>query len=483
MEEQLDADRFGIWLEVLAESGAAFAARQLAGIDTALIVAALAQHLAVFDPAVFSPSTEHDGGDVAAASSMRSGLHAEVGGYLVRAKRPDAWDTIVAVLIALEEEDGDCFRRVMRGCRRLSSSTPEPDGFHDLLLDPAQAAFDLAADRERGREKLGYLTPLQARAFLQLSRGIRLDQGSAPPANPLSNAYFRAVEDVNRAEVDHLSTPMSQPGAPATEEPSGSAVAALVDVLQDAGVLVPPERPRALLGGAFVEAPRLARFQEHMQFVRMQQPAVYEARGQELAFLANAIVSGCAIQTRPFTAREASDAVVAVCNLGLEHWPRRWLALQSGFAAVDATPGLPADFLVLHDLATVFQVGWTVLHRDVCMFAAERLIDILSDLRCRDPQIQAGLDDLRREMARHSQAGAPWRARDALDVLAILDLPAWAALLAMIDECPVLLANVAASGPSRPRAIDPSAFEFISENRQLAAVREFMRTLPEALQS
>ena len=34
---------------------------------------------------------------------------------------------------------------------------------------------------------------------------------------------------------------------------------------------------------------------------------------------------------------------------------------------VDAGTPLPDDFLVAHDLVSVFQVGWTVLHDDVCI--------------------------------------------------------------------------------------------------------------------
>jgi hypothetical protein len=53
------------------------------------------------------------------------------------------------------------------------------------------------------------------------------------------------------------------------------------------------------------------------------------------------------------------------------------------------------------DLITAFQVGWTVLHRDVCMFAAERLIDVVADIRCRDRDIQLRLNGLRRELTQH----------------------------------------------------------------------------------
>jgi hypothetical protein len=60
-------------------------------------------------------------------------------------------------------------------------------------------------------------------------------------------------------------------------------------------------------------------------------------------------------------------------------------------------------------------------------------------------------------------------------------MPAWAALLALIDECPVLHAGVGASRNSRVLSVNVSDFEFISENSQIASVREFMQSLPETL--
>jgi hypothetical protein len=206
-------------------------------------------------------------------------------------------------------------------------------------------------------------------------------------------------------------------------------------------------------------------------------------RTEEFAYLANTIVAGCSIQARPFTVREASDAAAAICNLGLENWPTQWLAEKGSriSSALDAGTILPEDFLVDHGLISAFQVGWTVLHADVNMYAAERLIQVLTDLRNDDRQIQVGLDALRIEMARHWQDGAPWRARDALDVIVLLDMPVWATLIGLIDECPVIHAAIGTSRGSRTRAVSASAFEFISENRQIASIHEFMESLSKTL--
>ena len=111
-------------------------------------------------------------------------------------------------------------------------------------------------------------------------------------------------------------------------------------------------------------------------------PTGYAAKTEELAYLANALVAGCSTQARPFTAREASDAVLAICNLGLEYWPRHWLP-------ADARD--PEDLIVGRDLISVFQMGWTVLHRDLCLYATAQLIRVLDELRCGDQHIQSAL--------------------------------------------------------------------------------------------
>ena len=226
-----------------------------------------------------------------------------------------------------------------------------------------------------------------------------------------------------------------------------------------------PERPRALLTSAAGESPRLARLQRLMEHVRDTDDTAYLARGRELAFLANALMAGCSIQSRPFTAQEASDAAAAICNLGLEHWPAHW----------------PDAHVHDHGLVIAFEVGWAVLHADVSLFATEQLIATLTRLRSIDADIARDLFALRRELVRQRDAGTPWRVRNALEVIAILDGPAWASLLGLLDECPVLPAALRATLDRQTGAVSATAFEFISTTAQIRDVREFVEKLPDLL--
>jgi hypothetical protein len=190
-DERFDVDRFGVWLTVLMQSGAAVAADKLAGIDSELVIAGLAGHIAVFDHAAVS-SYISLAGDYVEGRVSQAGRTSEIGGYFVEATRTAGWDTIIELLVFLESERRDYFDRLMRGCIRLSNGAREADGFHDLLDDDDQQRLDLANDRASRRELAGYVSASEARAFLQGARGLQTD-GPPPPANALVRSYFAAI--------------------------------------------------------------------------------------------------------------------------------------------------------------------------------------------------------------------------------------------------------------------------------------------------
>jgi hypothetical protein len=477
LDEELDADRFAVWLEVLMASGEADAAQKLASMEAELVISALAAHLRVFDLAAVSYMSL-DGEEVHQRRGAGDQLECEIGGYLVVARRTTAWDTIISTLIVLEAEQPAYFHRVMAGCRRLSDAGAELDGLDHLLPDREQEMFELTIDRERRREKQGYMTPPQARAFLQMAREIATGPGTAPPISAIAQAYFRSIEPPSAVDEDaneQAGFPSPSPDSP--QSPPANDAGAIIDLLREAGCV--PQAPRALLEAPHGETARLGRIQTLMHFAAERDYSAYSTRAGELAYLANTIVAGCSIQARPFTAQEASDAAVAICNLGLENWPSHWLGDRAG----DESTPLPEDFLISQDLVAPFQVGWSVLHRQVAMHTAEQLIHVLAGLRTTDRETQAGLDTLRFEMTRQWRAGTPWRARDALEILVILHMPAWAVLLGLIDECPVFHAMLRAAHGSRTRSVSASAFEFISEGHQIAAIHQYLESLPETLRS
>jgi hypothetical protein len=146
---------------------------------------------------------------------------------------------------------------------------------------------------------------------------------------------------------------------------------------------------------------------------RGRSPRLFD-RTQELAYLANAIVAGCSLQAGPFTAQEASDAAVAILQPG----PRE-------LAAPLAPPCTPRGPTTSSSGTTRrrLPVGWTVLHEQVCMYAWPNSSS--------DPRRASGATTARSrpgwtrfERRWRRSAGRRRGARDALDVLTALDMPA-----------------------------------------------------------
>ena len=535
-DEQFDVDRFGEWLEVLVDAGHSVAARTVAALDKDLVIAGLSRYVRVFDPGIFEPTAQSDdeptdrheamreGDSIGADNASGDGLECEVAGYLVRGRRADAWDAIVTLLIALDAEHGDYFHAVMQGCRRLSDSRPEIDGLNDLLPAPEQHVHDVAIERERRRSQQGYATPADARAFLAMARQPKNSRSGSSMArsirvNPIVTAYFRAADEAPEWSGETPPSPQRAPEPPSSTSPSApshssplrahatgvpESLEAVMELLAEAGVV--PKRPRALVEAADADphAARLTRLRRLMAYVRGTDEASYFTRGRELAFLANTLLAGCSVQSRPFTPQEASDAAAGISNLGLEYWPERWPSvtspgasssggphphgtanhLRQGSGGQAATPpdARPPDSLLIdHDLVAAFEVGWSVLYQDVSLFAAEQLIALLTDVDSVDRDIRRGLEVLRRTLVTQRDAGTPWRARDAAEILAMLDMTAWISVLGLLDECPVLPAALTAILEGRTTTVSPTQFEFISTAAQIGDVRIFMRKLPGVL--
>ncbi len=492
-DEQFDVDRFGEWVEVLVDTGHSVAARTVAALDKDLVIVGLSRYVRVFDPGIFEPTAQSDDEPTDRHEAMREGdamepsddapmhnssgnwLECEVAGYIVRARRADAWDAIITLLVTLGAEHGSYFNAVMQGCRLLSNSRPEIDGLDDLLLAPEQHLHDVAIERERRRSQQGYATPADARAFLEMARQPKPSRSGASvtgavKGNPIVTAYFRAADEA--PESPKASAQLTNVHVDATDAPES--IVEVIELLAEAGMM--PTRPRALLEAADADpqAARLTRLRRLMEYVGDTDDTAYLTRSRELAFLANTLLAGCSVQSRPFTPQEASDAAASICNLGLEYWPARWPSAISHEAP-------PDSFLIDHDLVTAFEVGWSVLHQDVSMFVAQQLISTLDDLHSVDRDIQRGFVALRRTLAKQRDAGTPWLARGAAEVLAMLDMTAWTSVVGLLDECPILPAALTAILEGRTTAVSPTAFDFISTAAQIGDLRIFMRKLPDLL--
>lgn len=463
-DPQFDAERFGEWVEGLVDRGAATAARIVARVDVSLVVTGLSRYVRVLDPGVLEPTASTDDERCESGLFIPAGLSAEVGGYIVQARRRDAWDAIVGLLVELSAEQGECFHALMRGCRRLSDAGREMDGLDDLVEQPEQLLHDVTVDRDDRRAALGFTTAADARAFLTMARQGR---SAGRRENPIALAYVRRAD----AAIEGAAAPanprqaLHRLGVPAARlDPlAADALGEFARVFAGDGQL--PEHPHVLLEGGHAGQRQPGGVPPLMEYLRERHPEICLTRGRELAFLANTLVAGGRLQSRSFTREEALGAVVATCSLGLLRQP-----VAAG-----------SDYLVGHDLIAAFEDGWAALHREVSLFVAEGLLAILRGISASHSDTLDGLYALRGSLETHLAAGTPWLAQGALEVLSTLDTPSWYGLLGLLSEYPIIPAVVTAIVERRTGRVDPKAFTFIATDAHIETVRAFMARLPRLL--
>jgi hypothetical protein len=367
----------------------------------------------------------------------------------------------------------------MARCHQISTESPEDDnGLDDTVTESGQAISEIALDREHRRRQQGYLAPAAAAAFLAQARRMRAGDTAAPPElDPAPGDYLRKRRI--RPEAGSLEVTRGQrnpSNAEPVREPADNEEAAILEMIGSRGVL--PEARRLPLPGKTAGGDnRLAIIRAQLSFAQEHDDSAYLQRMNEVGYLANVLMAGCSFQSRRFRAAEAADAVYSLCNLGLQNWSEHWRSTEPE----SRRDALPADFLLRQDLVTPFKIGWRLVHEEVCLHTARRLAEVISNLVCDDREIQDELTDLGQRLRSQVKAGTPWLERDNLDVIAILDQPAWAVLLGLLDECPVapLLEGSSTSGKQRLRI--SSRYEFFSVNSQILWAHAFVESLPALL--
>ena len=112
---------------------------------------------------------------------------------------------------------------------------------------------------------------------------------------------------------------------------------------------------------------------------------------------------------------------------------------------------------------------------------ADRLLALLRGVRRGDSDTLEGVRALERSLETHLAAGTPWLAHEDLDVLAVLDTPAWYGISGLLSECPVIPDVVTAIVERGTRGVDPKAFSFIASVADIDTIRAFVARLPQLL--
>ncbi|MFY0525663.1 DUF6178 family protein [Archangium gephyra] len=413
-QERFDAERFGLWLEVMLEMGADRAAARLAEMDEDFVTFALSGQLLVLDLDVLTMERLRPGegwaDEALVDKALESSLSHELDRFLLIARRPESWDAVLSVLVALDESHHELLTRLLERCCHLASELIEDHGgLYAVLTTAEQLETDVSQAREERREREGFVAPTDAAAFLGLARSGRVGD------DPITRGYVRAQREATRTPPPGVEG--ARPGQPASTLP-------LLHLLQEAEVLT-ASPPMALLGsgdGTGTHASATA-LREALAWIQGEAPEAFSRCMQELGYLANVLVSGCGHAGRPLRALEAAQMAIATCNLGLEAHPE---------AAGDRSRA--GELLAREGLVPCFGQGWRVLHEDVVMRSACAFDAALAR---RVPAERGEAARARAQLARDIASGKPWASRKRWVHLApFLSKAAFAAMRELVDECP-----------------------------------------------
>ena len=346
-DEAFDDRRFALWLEVMLECGEDWVADKLVAMSEDLLTLALQRQLLVLDTDQLAALLHGDGDELELAEkALADCASEELDRYLLIARHPDGWDTLLAVLLALDKNHHDFLERVLERCCQISHDYVEDSGgLYDVLDAEELLESDVAGEREDRRAAQGYIAPSRAAHFLKLALATPLSTLLAED-DSITRTYFRELAPTTRSG--------RPPGAVTARNSPPNALLTLLESARDELETDERAAPAPRLGsGAHAPEPAAA-FRVAVQALAAQNPALHARRLEELAYLANVLIAGASHDGRRYRNQEAAEAALALCELGLAH--------VLGERENDAERALAA--VTQHSAPQLLSVAWQLLHRE-----------------------------------------------------------------------------------------------------------------------
>ncbi|MBA3028837.1 MAG: hypothetical protein FP816_08500 [Desulfobacteraceae bacterium] len=468
--EALDAARFGLWLEILMESGPEFAARKVMEMDETLVILGLCRLVLVedrFAPARSmkddAPSDDEEPLNRAWDGSLKQSFD----NYLVTAKNHSRWDAVCALLAELNERDDEKLSRLLENCCRISGEQMEDNnGLLNVLSAEEMLEEDLAEEREARRENKGFVTPASAALFLARSRATPMNKilGTKTP-DPATRAYFAAGETPSVQATKFQ--PDKEPPLKNDSEALDLKAISFLQTLQAAEVL--PASIQKQLGFEGTKSQDLdLPLTKAMRWINHTDSSLYSRLLMELSYLSNTLISGCGFKGRSFDPKEAAEGVLSVCNLGADFV----LGDQSRSEESSLNDPWPV-LLKKYHLVKLFQVGWKILLDHVSLYTAEVLLGFLVRLKDKplEPWVRSETISMARVLKSCILSGHPWRFNPKTDgLLTVLDGQTTMALKDLLEEYPTLSVCICSKGA---HPVSP----YISSKAHIRTLRKYLKEM------
>jgi hypothetical protein len=301
-DETFRPERFALWLRVMQEAGEAVLVQRLCELPRDLVALAVHRLVLVLDMDVLEEQLSP--GDEEAQELERAlewSVSEEWEEFRLLARDPDAWDDVWGALLALDRDHHDRLRALLEACCAMCTEyISGQGGLFQVLTADEMLESDVAAKRDDRRSAEGFISPADARAFLELAR-----RGDEEP-DAITRAYFRGLQQETTAAT------IDEPRRPARD---------LAALLQEAEVMAPPaaQRLAALTDGSPPEQTHLVAplFERAMGDLRERDPEQFSARVREVGYLVNVWISGGAHEGRRPRPAEALEMVLRTCEAGM----------------------------------------------------------------------------------------------------------------------------------------------------------------------
>ena len=349
-DETFRPERFALWLRVMLDAGESLLVQRLCELPRELLALAVHRLVLVLDMDVVAEQLAPGDEEAEALErALETSLVEEWEEFRLIARDPDVWDDVWGALLSLDRDHHERLRAILEECCAMSTEyISGQGGLFQVLTAEEMLDSDVAAARDDRRVAEGFISPADARAFLQLARR----GGGGDERDPITRAYFRGLQPHRAA------TPRPQK-APTTDERTNrdTALAAEADVsdlaalLREVEIVVPSTvRPTMPLLPAADEETAAAKphlvaplLEQAMNDLRQRDLALFSERTQELGYLVNVWIAGGAHEGRRPRPVEALETVLRTCEAGM----RAQLAERHGTPeqALAVLTRTPADTL------------------------------------------------------------------------------------------------------------------------------------------
>jgi hypothetical protein len=351
-DETFDAQRFALWLEVMLECGEDWVADKLVNLSEDLVTLAFQRQMLVLDTDQLAALLRGDPEELELAEKALSDCASEeLDRYLIIARHPDGWDTLLSVLLALDKNHHHWLERLLDRCCQISHDFVEDNGgLYDVLSAEELLESDVAGEREDRRAEQGYIAPSRAAHFLTLALSTPAAELLAEE-DTITRTYFR---ELTKAPARG---PRRGPGSP----PPPNRLLALLETARDElDQAPPPSRPPPRLGTGDDAEPTVegASYRDAVRALFVRDSVLHARRLEELAYLANVLLAGASLEGQRYRSHDAAEASLALCSLGLEHVLGR--LGQDPAERIDTEQALAA--VSRYSAPQLFRSGWRLLH-------------------------------------------------------------------------------------------------------------------------